>query len=314
MSFKTVTRLVSLLYLGFLTQLGTADDIAYLGVADGYWEVWRTDTAGEEFEQLTRFGADVSRISWYPDGRHLLVNLHDGKLYRLDSHSRALTQIAAPLPNILDAVISPNGDSLAFSLSTSSSIDDNDIYRYTLASKKLDKLTAMPRLQHEPNWSPDGAAVYFLSGSGGQVHDIWKVDVAARATEQLTVGDLYHFDLAVRPDGAIAYSGNRSGDYELWLRRPDGRSERLTQRPALDARPNWSPRGDQLVFHSTRDGALNIWLYDLASKTAMALTRSAGGARQPVWAPTDGNTGAASSAEQVDGEKADGAAALGLGR
>ncbi|WP_444902552.1 hypothetical protein ACJJIG_10605 [Microbulbifer sp. SSSA007] len=268
-----------------VAQLGAADDIAYLGVADGYWEVWHTNTETDSGEQLTRFGADVSRISWYPDGRHLLVNLHDGRLYRLNVRNKALAQIEAPLPNILDAVVSPIGDSFTFSLSTSSSIDDNDIYRYEFASNKLDKLTSMPRLQHEPSWSADGKAVYFLSGNGGQVHDIWKVDVAARKTEQLTVGALYHFDLAVRGDGAIAYSGNRSGNYELWLRQLDGRSERLTENPALDARPNWSPRGDQLVFHSTRGGSMNIWLYDLATKSVRALTQSEAGARQPVWAP-----------------------------
>ncbi|MEX2964340.1 TolB family protein [Microbulbifer sp. TYP-18] len=279
------------LFFSGASSLGLANTIAYLGVADGYWEVWRTDTKGTTTEQLTRLGADVSRISWFPDGKTLLVNLHDGRLFQLDVGTEELTQIPAPLPNILDAVVSPKGDSFAFSLSTSSSIDDNDIYVYHLASKKLDKLTAMPRLQHEPSWSPDGKSIYFLSGDGGQQHDIWKVGVTTRSTEQLTVSALYHFDLAVRHDGVIAYSGNQSGNYELWLRQPNGQTQQLTQDPALDARPNWSPGGDQLVFHSSRDGNLDLWLYDLATEKTRALTQTAEGARQAVWAPAGENRG-----------------------
>ncbi|MFA0813403.1 hypothetical protein [Microbulbifer epialgicus] len=63
MFLKKISRWIYLLCLSCFTQLGDADDIAYLGVADGYWEVWRTNTEADSGEQLTPFGADVSRIS-----------------------------------------------------------------------------------------------------------------------------------------------------------------------------------------------------------------------------------------------------------
>ncbi|WP_444902557.1 hypothetical protein ACJJIG_10635 [Microbulbifer sp. SSSA007] len=70
MFIKKISRWVFLLCLSCFTQLGAADDIAYLGVADGYWKVWRTNTETDSGEQLTQFGAGISRMSWYPDGRH----------------------------------------------------------------------------------------------------------------------------------------------------------------------------------------------------------------------------------------------------
>ncbi|WP_250463078.1 TolB family protein [Microbulbifer litoralis] len=290
MKQRIVSAVLSALLLGGVSQAALAKDIAYLGVAEGYWEVWLTDSDHKKPRQLTQLGSDVSRISWYPDGRHLLVNLHDGSLHRLDTKTGKMEAIEAPLPNILDAVVSPKGDSLAFSLSTSGSIDDNDIYVFHFQSRKLDKLTSMPRLQHEPSWSPDGKSIYFLSGDGGQAHDIWRVDVASRSTEQLTVNALYHFDLAARADGTLAYSGNKTGNYELWLRNPDGKTQVLTQDPALDARPSWSPAGEQLAFQSTRDGTMNIWLLDIATNKEQPLTNSREGARQPVWAPIEENS------------------------
>lgn len=262
--------------------------IAYLAVANGYWEVWLSKQDGREAQQLTDFKADVSRISWFPDARHILVNLHDGRLFKLSADSGETTAIQAPLPGILDAVVSPDGKYATFSLSTAGSIDNNDIWIFNLASGEPNKLTGMQRLQHEPTWSRDGKYVYFLSSGGGQAHDIWRVDVDGKKTEQLTVNAAYHFDLAPRPDGTIAYSGNKTGSYELWLRKPDGSIEQLTDSAELDARPSWSPDGQSLVFESMEGGMSNVWRLDLSSRKPRRITETKEGARQPVWAPASG--------------------------
>ncbi|MFZ5722123.1 MAG: TolB family protein, partial [Pseudomonadota bacterium] len=144
-------------------------------------------------------------------------------------------------------------------------------------------------LQHEPAWSPDGKTIYFLSGKGGQTHDIWQVDVATGSTAQRTVNALYHFDLAAREDGAVAYSGNQGGHYDLWLLPAKGNPERLTDDAALDARPAWSPDGRSLVFESMREGVVaDLWRIDVTSRQAQRLTRMPGGARMPVWSPVGG--------------------------
>jgi len=262
--------------------------IAYLAVADGYWEVWLSKPDGNEARQLTDFKADVSRISWFPDADHILVNLQDGRLFKLSVDSGERTVIQAPLPGILDAVVSPDGKYATFSLSTAGSIDNNDIWIFNLASGEPNKLTGMQRLQHEPTWSRDGKYVYFLSGGGGQTHDIWRVDVGGKKTEQLTVNAAYHFDLAPRMDGTIAYSGNKTGSYELWLRNPDGSTKQLTESAELDARPSWSPDGQFLVFESTEGGMNNVWRLDLSSRKPRRVTETKEGARQPIWSPAAG--------------------------
>ncbi len=263
--------------------------IAFLAQGDGVWQVWSMATSDSKPVRITQLKQDVARLSWYPNGRDLLLNLQDGTLVKLDTHNGASTPLDFSTEGVLDAVIGPDGRTVAYSVSLVDSSDRNDIWLHDMATGQQRKLTTMSALQHDPVWSLDGKTIYFLSGGGQQAHDLWRVDVATVSTRQLTVGALYHFDPTVREDGTIVYSGNAGGAYDLWLLQEGDKPQPLTSDPALDARPSWSPDGRLLVFESTReDEATQLWHYELATKQMKRLTDLPGGARMPVWAPTGG--------------------------
>ena len=259
--------------------------VAFLAQAEGRWQVWWMPRSDAAPAQLTHLEQDVARLSWFPGGREVLANLQDGRLVRGDVRTGAVRPVSFPFADILDAVIGPDGHRVAFSMSIADSNDRNDIWIYDLDSGERRKLTSMPGLQHEPVWSQDGATIHFLSGKTRQAHDIWRVDVATGSTQQLTVNALYHFDLAVRGDGTVAYSGNQGGHYDLWLLSSKGKTERLMDDAALDARPSWSPDGRSLIFESTRGGTVpDLWRWDEDSGQIERVTQIASGARMPVWA------------------------------
>jgi TolB protein len=267
----------------------TDTPIAFLAQAEGRWQLWWIPAAGAAPAQVTRLSQDVARLSWFPEGQDVLANLQDGRLMRVSVRNGASEPLTFPFAGVLDAVIGPDGQRIAFSTTLADSNDQNDIWIYDLSNGQQRKLTSMPGLQHEPAWSADGKSIYFLSGKGQQTHDIWRVDVATGSTEQLTVNALYHFDLAVRDDGAVAYSGNQGGHYDLWLLPSTGKAERLTHDAALDARPSWSPDGKSIVFESTREDEVpNLWRIDVGSKQVQRMTQIPGGARMPVLAPIGG--------------------------
>lgn len=274
------------LVLGGCHHAPSSAPIAFLAQGDGRWQVWWLPTPDGSPKQVTHLSQDVARLSWFPGGQEVLANLQDGSLIRVNVRTGATEPVTFPFAGILDAVIGPDGHRVAFSMSLADSNDRNDIWTYDLQSGDHRKLFAMPGLQHEPAWSPDGKSIYFLSGKGQQTHDIWRVDVASGSTEQLTVNSLYHFDLAVRGDGTVAYSGNQGGNYDLWLLSPKGKPERLMDDAALDARPSWSPEGESLVFESTREGATpDLWRWDEDTRQIKRMTHIAGGARMPICAP-----------------------------
>ena len=268
--------------------------IAYLALGNaGYWQAWLMDDKAQEKRQLTFSPYDKNRLSWFPDGRHLLINGSQGELEKVAVFTGKSLPVSAGLKGFIDGVISPNGHAIAFSLSTSNSIDDNNIWIASLEETSaerlhfgvLNKITNMAHMQHEPTWAKDGQSLYFLSGDGGEAHDIWSVNLKSANKKQLTANALYHFDLAVDDKGRMAFSNNKTGQYDIWLQEPTGTKIQLTTDKALDSAPSFSADGQHLVFQSSRDGYYNLWKMNLNTKEIVPLTQGQQGARHPVYRP-----------------------------
>jgi TolB protein len=279
-----------LICLGFVSALFSQSvnagqqSIAYLAHTDGFWQVWIMDSDGGNKKQVTSSAYDKSHISWFPDGRHLLVNGNQGRVSRVDVENSNDHEIHLPIKGTVDAKISPDGTQITFSLSVADSIDNNHIWLTSSEGKKLIKLTNMSGLQHEPVWSPDGEYIYFLSGKGKQAHDIWRISISGKRKEQVTAGQLYNFDLAFSPRGEMAFSNNRTGNYEIWLRDLDSNERQFTHNDAIDSRPSWSLDARYIVFESSRGGVMNIWKKSIDTDETKRLTNELIGARFPVWA------------------------------
>ena len=62
----------------------------------------------------------------------------------------------------------------------------------------------------------------------------------------------------------IVFNSTRDGNTEIYMMNPDGSQPvRLTDHPARDVAPAWSPTGEQIVFTSDRDGKWDIYIMDV---------------------------------------------------
>jgi WD40 repeat protein len=82
----------------------------------------------------------------------------------------------------------------------------------------------------------------------------------------------------------VAFVSERDGNPEIYVVSADGRNtRRLTDQPALDGGPTWSPSGDQIAFYTARDGNMEIYLMDANGGSLQRLTDNPAADIEPAW-------------------------------
>jgi len=75
--------------------------------------------------------------------------------------------------------------------------------------------------------------------------------------------------------GQIAFESTRDGNSEIYVMDADGKNQlNLTENPAFDCWPAWSPDGQRIAFHSGRAGNSQIYVMDADGKNPLRLTFS----------------------------------------
>ena len=84
----------------------------------------------------------------------------------------------------------------------------------------------------------------------------------------------------------IAFSSTRDGNSEIYVMDSDGRNQvRLTDDPANDLDPSWSPDGERIAFVSNRErGQEQIYVMDSDGGNPMRLTNDSTH-QEPAWSP-----------------------------
>jgi Tol biopolymer transport system component len=103
----------------------------------------------------------------------------------------------------------------------------------------------------------------------------------------VTRGSVNWYNLDVSPDNTMMALSPIIRQEDLYVGSADGTGSlrQLTNDPAMDRRPRWSPDGSQLAFYSTRTTATNVWLIRPDGSGAHALTESATHILYPTWSP-----------------------------
>ena len=278
-----------ILYLSLLIVLFSsahASEIAFLKFVDNFWQVHVMNPEGKDIKQVSNSPYDKIKISWYPNGKHLLVNGSQNQIVKLNVDTMEEKNLKIPVDAIADAVVSPDGKKIAFSASAAGPVDRNDIFLIHEDGSNLKKITRMQGLQHEPVWSVNGEVLYFLSGIVGankQHHDIYRYELATGAKTQITSASLFHFDIAVSKTNKLAYSNNSAGNYEIWQLVNNQQPVQLTDSNGIDSNPTWSPDEEKIMYESVNNGVANIWQLELSTKVTKQVTHAEIGARYPVW-------------------------------
>jgi len=166
-----------------------------------------------------------------------------------------------------------------------------DLYRLDLEHGHMQRLTHSARYRYAA-WNPDGTRILAVHNAGGK-HALHLLDDAGKLIEVLSAGepDVVFADPDWSPDGqSVALAAWRpQGGWNLErFRLSERRFELLTRDNTIEAQPQFTPDGKELLFSSDHGGVYNLRRLDLASGKIVTLTNVEGGAFFPAQARAGG--------------------------
>lgn len=192
--------------------------------------------------------------------------------------SDAPTALETPI-----AAVTPIGGGSGQIAYASSRSGSPQIYIADLASQAVTQITELPEGACQPDWSPDGTKIVFISPCKGRDEIYYNAALyiinadGSKLTPISTVpgGD---FDPAWSPDGkTIAFTSMRSKQMEIYLYNIETQSVTALTKGASNVQsrqPAWSPDGSLIVYAVKRLGVYQIWLMSSSGENQQQIIRS----------------------------------------
>ena len=160
---------------------------------------------------------------------------------------------------------------------------DINIYRFGLRGPgepagEPERLIASTRLEYNPEYSPKGESVAFVSTRSGS-EEIWLANTDGSNARQLTsMGGPLTSNPRWSPDATtILFDSRLKGSADLYVISAQGGSPRpLTDQPSYEGEARWSHDGVWIYFGSDRTGRMEVWRIPAGGGGATQVTRNGG--------------------------------------
>ena len=233
-------------------------------------QVWLLPLGGGEARRVTSLQNGVTAFQWSPDGTRLAVL------------SRSGPSDTAKSPSDVRHYLHAN-----YKFNDTGWFDDKRAHIWVVdaASGKATELTSGDDWNDaDPQWSPDGRRIAFVSDRTGKAFDeghntdVWVID--ANGGPLTKISDHAEGDSSPRwsPDGqtiAFLSAVPEKSHPRIWLASSGGGAASKTAADGVDLIPSglrWSADGKGLYFETGYHGTSRLYRVDLVSRRASAVT------------------------------------------
>ncbi len=288
--------------------------------------IWRTGIAGGDSRQLTRGEESCSSPAWFPDGQMFAFLSSRGEkgedeggsqIFFMSMDGGEAWQITQHEESIRSFEIAPDGESLLFLAQDPLSKEEKEarkkkddeivmdenfrmthLWHFDISTRESTRLTEGEYTVSDPQWSPRGKEILFVSRPTPKVDDsyasdIWRVDLITEKKEKLYENPGPDFSPRWSPDGEkIAFASNAYPATSTVLNKmliiPSGGGEVREYLLDFDrdfGTPIWAPKGHVVYWYAGDRTTLNLFALNLDSGDVRRLEPPEGGNHQWVLSP-----------------------------
>ena len=253
--------------------------IVFTSDRDGTSNIYVMNADGSSQRRVTPEKNTAQLGGWAGDSRHVIYlrrGADSAGVFEVDVMSGAKRLILS-MPNALFPAVSPDRHSLVFTAGTFPNVL---LYSVTLGETSGHVPLTQDGANFGAAWSPDGKRIAYSSikvaGAGPK---IFVVNADGSDAHQLSSGDGSHELPQWSPDGRrIAFQSSVRGRHhaEVFVVDADGTNQRQVTTHAEDylmETPSWFRDGKRLAIQSDRDGAMSVYVIDLAGNVMARLTQ-----------------------------------------
>jgi TolB protein len=262
-------------------------NIAYVSVNKGAklpYTLEVVDSDGFNPQTVLRSKEPIMSPSWSPDNRSLAyVSFASGKskVYIQNIFNKnSLT----PLPSF-DGIASspswhPNGKSVLLTLSKD---NNQDIYRYILKDKKLQRITTHQAIDTEASFSPDGNYIVWTSNRSGYAA-IYLKDLTTNTIKKLNIPGLYNVNPSFSPDGKkIILIHSEAGEHKVAEFELATEDLVMLTDNTLDESPSFAPNGKMVIYSYNKHNKSYLSAVSTNGLFTLRLSDGSKQVREPVW-------------------------------
>jgi TolB protein len=264
--------------------------VVFTSSRTGTYDLYVADSPTAPPHPIAALPGDEFAPVWSSDGQQIVyVRLLDGNydIYRVAADGTGNLPVAASPATEATPAWSPDGQRIAFSSNRSG---DQELYTVSAdGTGDWTPLTTNRGTDWCPIWVDDDQIIYI--SQRGQSWGIYKINPADGTEALVYPGDGEIFTLAIAPDGGHLAFGmkDRAENIDIYTVTINGKDRKqLTNNPAEDSYPSWSPDGSQITFQSKRDNtglpnAAQLYVVNADGSGEVRVSQDSIDDRQPAW-------------------------------
>ena len=235
--------------------------MAFVGLQDGAWRLFVVRADGAPKAVATQPEPRTPALS--RDGQRVAYVSASGELREVDLRSGADAVLLRPDAEAAytQPAYGPSADALYVVVLKRGSSVDTDIATVDRQAGRARPVVTQRSAQFEPHVSADGRVLLYghvacTLECGKIIQEVWARDLLTGEAEQLTLLNGISRQASHAPDGAVVFSSNGAGPYNIWrLPRRGARPEQLTEGTVTDETPVADAAGNVFFVRRQREGS-----------------------------------------------------------